>query len=184
MIHTSAHGNGGSTTHWARPGIKPTSSWILGGIRFCCATTGTPGSILWGLSVMSGWGGPPIWLVDPWMISSPVWTPGVCWFHMLLSGDSFSKLNSSLMHMCSYILRGPHKGVQSSLCTASSLQYSVVKFRPLQPPRTPSFASSAQGDFPEPFGLPRSVHDLESLSRQWQVGSLVGVTSPHLFPFS
>ena len=29
--YTTAHGNTGSTTHWARPGIEPTSSWILVG---------------------------------------------------------------------------------------------------------------------------------------------------------
>ena len=29
--HTAAHGNAGSVTRWARPGIKPMSSWILGG---------------------------------------------------------------------------------------------------------------------------------------------------------
>ena len=28
MSVTAAHGNAGSLTHWARPGIKPTSSWI------------------------------------------------------------------------------------------------------------------------------------------------------------
>ena len=27
--YTTAHGNTGSLTPWARPGIKPTSSWIL-----------------------------------------------------------------------------------------------------------------------------------------------------------
>ena len=27
--HTTAHGNAGSLTHWASPGIKPASSWIL-----------------------------------------------------------------------------------------------------------------------------------------------------------
>ena len=27
--YTTAHGNAGSPTHWVKPGIKPTSSWIL-----------------------------------------------------------------------------------------------------------------------------------------------------------
>ena len=31
-LYTTAHGNAGSLTHWARPGIKPASSWIL--VRF------------------------------------------------------------------------------------------------------------------------------------------------------
>ena len=35
-------GNTGSLTHWARPGIKPTSSWILAGFVTCWTTTGTP----------------------------------------------------------------------------------------------------------------------------------------------
>ena len=29
VIYTTAHGNAGSLTHWVRPGIEPTSSWIL-----------------------------------------------------------------------------------------------------------------------------------------------------------
>ena len=41
--YTTARGNAGSLTHWARPGIKPTASWIL--VRFVnlWATKGTPG---------------------------------------------------------------------------------------------------------------------------------------------
>ena len=31
VIYTTAHGNAKSLTHWARPGIKSTSSWILVG---------------------------------------------------------------------------------------------------------------------------------------------------------
>ena len=31
VTHTTAHGNAGSLTHWARPGIKPTTSWFLNG---------------------------------------------------------------------------------------------------------------------------------------------------------
>ena len=31
VTYTTAHGNDGSLTHWARLGIKPTSSWILVG---------------------------------------------------------------------------------------------------------------------------------------------------------
>ena len=29
LTYTKAHGNPGSLTHWARPGIEPVSSWIL-----------------------------------------------------------------------------------------------------------------------------------------------------------
>ena len=32
VTYTTAHGNDGTLTHWARPGIKPVSSWIL--VRF------------------------------------------------------------------------------------------------------------------------------------------------------
>ena len=38
----TAHGNGGSLTHWVRPGIKPTSSWILVGFVNHWATMGIP----------------------------------------------------------------------------------------------------------------------------------------------
>ena len=31
VTYTTAHGNSGSPIHWLRPGIKPTSSWILAG---------------------------------------------------------------------------------------------------------------------------------------------------------
>ena len=31
MTYTPVHGNTGSLTHWVRPGIKPTTSWILVG---------------------------------------------------------------------------------------------------------------------------------------------------------
>ena len=42
VIYTTAHCNTGSLTHWARPGIKPASSWILGRFIKSWATTGTP----------------------------------------------------------------------------------------------------------------------------------------------
>ena len=38
--YTTAHGNAGSSTHWARAGIKPASSWLL--VHYYWATTGTP----------------------------------------------------------------------------------------------------------------------------------------------
>ena len=31
LTYTTAHSNSGSLTHWVRPGIQPTSSWILVG---------------------------------------------------------------------------------------------------------------------------------------------------------
>ena len=42
VTYTTAHSNTGSSTHWARPGIEPASSWIR--LRFLnhCATMGTP----------------------------------------------------------------------------------------------------------------------------------------------
>jgi len=45
VTYTTAHGNAGSLTHRARPGIKPATSWFL--VRFFnhCATTGTPRNI-------------------------------------------------------------------------------------------------------------------------------------------
>ena len=40
--YTTAHGNAGSSTHWARPRIEPATSWML--VRFAnhWPTTGTP----------------------------------------------------------------------------------------------------------------------------------------------
>ena len=42
VIYTTAHGNTGSLTHWARPGTEPVTSWFLVGFVNHCATTGTP----------------------------------------------------------------------------------------------------------------------------------------------
>ena len=39
--YTTVHGNAGSLTYWARPGIEPTCSWILVGFLTHWATTGT-----------------------------------------------------------------------------------------------------------------------------------------------
>ena len=39
--YTTAHSNAGSLTHWARPGIKYVSPWILVGIVNCWATRET-----------------------------------------------------------------------------------------------------------------------------------------------
>ena len=47
--YTTAHGNAGSLTHWARAGTEPATSWFL--VRFFnhCTTTGTPQNIFfWG----------------------------------------------------------------------------------------------------------------------------------------
>ena len=40
--YTTAHGNVGSSTHWVRPGIKPTTPWFLVGFINHWAMTGTP----------------------------------------------------------------------------------------------------------------------------------------------
>ena len=40
--YTTAHSNTGSLTHWARPRIKPASSWSLGGFVNRWAMKGTP----------------------------------------------------------------------------------------------------------------------------------------------
>ena len=42
VTYPTAHCNARSLTHCVRPGIKPTSSWILVGFIFHCATMGTP----------------------------------------------------------------------------------------------------------------------------------------------
>ena len=43
--YTTAHGNAGSLTHGARPGIEPTTSLFLVGFANHCTTTGTPNLI-------------------------------------------------------------------------------------------------------------------------------------------
>ena len=43
VTNTTAHGYAGSSTHWARPGIEPSTSWFLIGFFFCYTSTGTPG---------------------------------------------------------------------------------------------------------------------------------------------
>ena len=40
--YTTACSNTESLTHWARPGIKPATSWFLVKILFCCIMIGTP----------------------------------------------------------------------------------------------------------------------------------------------
>ena len=40
--YTTVHGNAGSLTHWAGPGIQPTSSWMLVAFINHWATMGTP----------------------------------------------------------------------------------------------------------------------------------------------
>ena len=42
MIYTTAHGNSRSLTQWVRPGIEPTSSWMLAGFVNHWAMKGTP----------------------------------------------------------------------------------------------------------------------------------------------
>ena len=42
VTHNTAHGNTRSLTHWAKPGIKPASSWMLVGFVNHGTTTGTP----------------------------------------------------------------------------------------------------------------------------------------------
>ena len=42
VTYITAHGNAGSLTHWARPGIEPAFSWILIAFVNHWATMGTP----------------------------------------------------------------------------------------------------------------------------------------------
>ena len=51
--YSTAHGNTGSLTHWARPGIKPTSSRILVGLVNRWAMAGTP--YLFNLKIFRCW---------------------------------------------------------------------------------------------------------------------------------
>ena len=42
LAYTAAHGDAGSLTHWAKPGIGSESLWILVRFRICWSTVGTP----------------------------------------------------------------------------------------------------------------------------------------------
>ena len=44
--YTTAHGDARILTHWARPGIKPSTSWFLVGFVNHCTMMGTPNNIL------------------------------------------------------------------------------------------------------------------------------------------
>ena len=46
-LYTTAHGNAGSLTHWARLGIKPATSWFLDGFINHWAMMGIPPSLFW-----------------------------------------------------------------------------------------------------------------------------------------
>ena len=46
VTYTAAHGNTGSLSHWARPGIKPETSWFLVGFVNHCSMTVTPRNVL------------------------------------------------------------------------------------------------------------------------------------------
>ena len=46
MTYITAHSNTRSLTHWARPGIKPASSWILVGLDKHWAMMGTPDHVI------------------------------------------------------------------------------------------------------------------------------------------
>ena len=50
--YTTAHGNTGSITHWARPGVEPETSWFLVGFVNHCAKTGTPYSPYFHISTL------------------------------------------------------------------------------------------------------------------------------------
>ena len=49
--YTTAHGNTVYLTHWARPGIEPTSSWIQAGFISTAPQWETPMFIFWGNSM-------------------------------------------------------------------------------------------------------------------------------------
>lgn len=54
VTYTTTHGNAGSPTYWARPGIKPEFSWVLIGFVNDWATKGTPIThfLIWRFSLL------------------------------------------------------------------------------------------------------------------------------------
>jgi len=70
--YTIAHSNAGSLTHWAGPGIEPTTSWFLVGFVNHWATTGNPTLCF---KIIPG---AIIGLVNGWEWSELNWS-GDCW---------------------------------------------------------------------------------------------------------
>ena len=64
VTYTTGQGNARSLTHWARPGIKLASSWILVGFVNCWATMGTPFTVSLTLT----------WYLVPEYLSFQAWT--------------------------------------------------------------------------------------------------------------
>ena len=90
--YTTAHSKARSLTHWARPRIKPVSSWILVGFLNHWVTSGTPQRIFfkcpWLLAPSSS---AFYWLIDWWDILMDTswvpyhWTPRLREFRWLVS---------------------------------------------------------------------------------------------------
>ena len=91
---TTAHGNTGSLTHWARPRIEPETSWFLVGCVNHCATTGNPFfffclylslSAILSLFLYRVWGCVLISLICmqlSWFPSNACWIDFLLWFHV------------------------------------------------------------------------------------------------------
>ena len=71
--YTTAHGNAGNLTHWVRPGIELSSSWIPVRFLTCWATTGTPKASSEMGQVSNGEPWRPGWLWVLWWHSGLLW---------------------------------------------------------------------------------------------------------------
>ena len=97
--HTTTHGNAGSLTRWARPGIEPSTSWFL--VRFVnhWATTGTPY-----FAILVTMGKTRIAFFVKLFLHAWVWHPALIpWVSslclMIFSCQLFSFLNCSLISL-------------------------------------------------------------------------------------
>ena len=69
-----SHSNAGSLTHWARPGIKPETSWFLVGFVNHWATTGTPTSFFSSRHFSYTCYTKRLWCVCIWLTIEVRWT--------------------------------------------------------------------------------------------------------------
>ena len=92
--YTTAHGNAGSLTHWARPGIEPASSWLLS--RFVSAEPWWELLMNNFLKVMSFISSIFIW---DFLSAFPKWIVPVCFHDWYLSAVRIISL-----HLCPKML--------------------------------------------------------------------------------
>ena len=87
----------GSLTHWAGPGIEPSSSWIPVGFVTCWATVGTPRTLTF-LTIKKKICGFPLWhsgsgaVIAVACVTAVVWVLSLAWECLHAAGVARKKL--------------------------------------------------------------------------------------------